>query len=807
MEPDNAHQADDLAPTETVTTTVLKGRYVLGSELGRGGFGITYLATDADVAMRKVVVKILNERRSGDVRHLKRFRGEMEALSRIDHPNVVGVLDYWESKDRQQFLVMQFVPGETLRQRIRRASLPLPTIGIIVSQIGRALTAAHDAGVIHRDVKPENIMIRATNDSGDQVKLIDFGVAAIRAPDDPSLSANVCGTFPYIAPEQFEGESSRASDIYQMGVVAYELVTGIVPFRAGSAGGVAIQQREGIKVMPRQLRADLPESGERAILRALSLNPKDRFHSAREFGEGLADVLEPGRSPPNDWMIRTPSEDTRTGIGRWNASRMIAAAILSVLAVTGYLVYRAQSPAAEFVAVLPFENHTGEPELAYLTAGVTESLIGDLSRIPTLRVSALGSVRKYEGRKPDIRAAGRELGATRIIDGSISKRDGGLFVDTELIDVRTGARTWGNAYSTNISSISEILRSFSIEVTDQLRLKLSGPLRDRLKRQYGVGSTSYETYLKARYALNKRTAADFDQAIRYFEEVVAADPDYAPARAGLAATYARMAIFGPFWSGTRPQDALERAKSAAQGALQLDGTLAEAYEALAMVELNADYKWEAAERDYLRSIDLNPNFGETHENYAMELAALGRSGEAVHEIDLAEKLEPDNSHFRAAHGLILYLGHRYDESLGVYRDIARTPEGARRVADIMAMDYWMKSMPGDAAKVLDSMPREFPELRIPFTITALCREGLMAQARTLHDSFYLHEGRAWWYHLAMAHLNMRRPEDAIRDLETAYQERWYEVIWIGVDPMLDELRSNPGFHRLLMAVKLATKPI
>ncbi|MDP9170723.1 MAG: serine/threonine protein kinase, partial [Acidobacteriota bacterium] len=237
-------------PTQTVRFTLLKGRYLLESELGRGGFGITYLATDRDVASRKVVVKILNERRALDSWYGKKFRGEMEALARIDHPNVVGVIDFGESEAGQQFLVMQFIPGGTLRKTIERQGLPLPAAAEIVRQIGSALTAAHEAGVIHRDVKPDNIMTRATPEGGYQVKLIDFGVATLFAGDDGSATATISGTWVYMAPEQFEGKSSPASDIYQMGVVAYEMVTGGVPFQATHPAGVALQQRDGIRARP-----------------------------------------------------------------------------------------------------------------------------------------------------------------------------------------------------------------------------------------------------------------------------------------------------------------------------------------------------------------------------------------------------------------------------------------------------------------------------------------------------------------------------------------------------------------------------
>ncbi len=226
---------DPLPPTESMAKGLLKGRYLLGPELGRGGFAITYLAADLEVASRKVVVKVLNERRSGDSWSVKKFTSEMEALARIDHPNVVGVIDFGQSADGKPFLVMQYIPGRSLREMIPREGLPLAQVAQIIRQTGRALTAAHEAGVCHRDVKPENVMIPETADGDAQIKLIDFGLARVQTGEGDSQSSSVAGTHTYMAPEQFEGKSSVASDIYQMGVLAYELVTGIVPFRASSS--------------------------------------------------------------------------------------------------------------------------------------------------------------------------------------------------------------------------------------------------------------------------------------------------------------------------------------------------------------------------------------------------------------------------------------------------------------------------------------------------------------------------------------------------------------------------------------------
>jgi serine/threonine-protein kinase len=808
-EPDESRPTGTVGPADIRHAIVLKGRYALGEELGRGGFAVTYLATDLELASRKVVVKILNDRHASDSWSLKKFRGEMEALARIDDPHVVGVLDFWESEKGQQFLVMQYVAGKTLRTMLSREGLPLLEVAEIIRQVGHALTAAHEAGVVHRDVKPDNIMIRET-ESGDRVKLIDFGVASIREAENPGTT-KVCGTFEYMAPEQFEGTASPATDIYQMGIVAWEMLTGSVPFRGTNPASIAVQQRDGPKTMPRTTRPDLPRAAEDVLLTALALNPSDRFSIAREFGDVLSTAL--GLTAPPS--ARRSSMRRSTAIRPWTSARRIRRIRLIAMAVAGavllaagagYFLWTARSPAGDSVAVLPFENRTGQPELAYLVDGVTESLIDDLSRIPTLRVSARGSVLKYEGQKFDARAAGRELGVARIIDGSVVKRDGRLYVTTELIEVRTGARLWGTTYAVDPSSISDVLRQFSSEATDRLRLKLSGPLQNRLKRQYEAGSKSYEKYLKARFYFNKRTKADFDQAIQYFDEVLAENPDYAPALAGLSETYAIIAAFGPLGGGTEPKVAWERARTAANHALELDGTLAEAYGARATVEARADFDWAVAERDYLRSIELNPNVGETHEKYGLELAALGRTAEAIREVGIAEHLEPENSHFHSAHALILYMGRKYDEALRLYKTIAATPGGPARVADAVAEIYWMKGMPAEALNTVGSIPQESSELKVPFSVAALARTGQVDKARALRDEYYLHGGKRLWYYLALADLSMQRSEDAVRDLEEAHREQWADVMWIGVDPLFDPLRSNPGFHRLLAAIKLEPGP-
>ena len=789
VDPDDELGSDGVMAPESSVRDSLKGRYQLVRELGRGGFGVTYLATDTEVASRKVVVKVLQKRRSEDAWSLKKFRGEMEALARIDHPGVVAVVDFGRLDDERPFLVMQYIAGRS----------------DIVRQAARALTAAHEVGVCHRDLKPENIMVQ-TRSGEEQVKLIDFGIASVRDSDAEPTPTKIAGTGVYMAPEQFWGESSPASDIYQLGVVAYEMATGIVPFRKSAPDGLLQQKMKALMAPPRDLRPDLPAAAQDAILRALLPDPHERYPRARDFGDALAAALQRGAVEDvaaTQTSISTetlPSPSVRGDARRHSRLWMLAAALaLAVAAVFWVLL---QPPASDSVAVLPFENRMHDPDMEYLTEGITESLINDLSRIPTLRVSARGSVIRYDSATVDPQRAGRDLHVSRVVRGSVSRRADELRIEAELIDVRSGTRLWGNTYTGKLSSLAEALGQFSTEVTDQLRLKLSEPLKQRLARQYAISSEPYQDYLKGRFHLNKRTPEDYESAVRYFEQAIAKDAAYAPAYAGLAYTYSLLALQASLFGNTAPVHALEEARAAAQKALELDGTLAEAYTSLGYVQMQADYQWDAAEKTFQRAIELDRNWADAHECYALELAALGRFDEGEREIKFAEALEPDQWALRAAQATILYYARRYDDSLAVLDEIKDTAAYAS-FGDLVAPNYWAKSMPAEALAAVLRLPASFtPDLRIPLLVSAYARAKQEKKAKALLNAYPVRPETAVWYYMALAHLALGQKAEALHDLERDYERRSAEILFIAVDPMTDGLRSEERFRALVARMRL-----
>jgi len=783
----------------------LKGRYRLVRELGRGGFGVTYLATDEEVASRKVVVKVLAERRADDAWSLRKFQDEMQALARIDHPGVVAVVDFGYLPDGRPFLVMRYVPGKPLRELIPRGGMPLQRLAGIVRQTGCALTAAHDAGVCHRDLKPANIMVHMLTGGEEQVVLIDFGIASVRDLSSTSTSQNITGTWEYMAPEQFMGKSSPASDIYQLGVLAYELATGIVPFRSATPADLLRQKTGDVKVRPKDLRPDLPETAQGAILRALAPNPAERYPRARDLGDSLAAAVS-GVPDGAAWNVnreilstRTDSFAARGARTRTHARRqLLALATLGLLALAAAVFFRlglSRLPAASSVAVLPFQDRIADSDMDYLSDGITESLTNDLARIGALRLSAYGSVQRYRGPAVDPLRAGRELRVDRVVRGSVSRMGDELRIEAELVDAHSGAHLWGHSYTTRMSSLPEALEQFSMEVTDQLRLSLSGPLKERLARQYAVGSEPYQYYLKALSALNKRTPEEFETAIKFFDQAIAKNSQYAPAHAGLAYTYAQWAMHASVFGGVAPKEMLEEARRAAQKALELDGTLAEAYTSLAYVQMQGDYQWALAEHTFQTAIALEKR-ADALEFYALELAALGRFDEGLVQIKRAEALDPETWAIRAAHATILYYARRYDESLAILRDYSQ-------LGDVIAPNYWAQSMPQEALAAVLRIPETFtPHLRIPLLVSAYARAGEKQRARTLLMEYRMTPENAAWYYLALAHLSLGDRAEALSDLERDYQRRSAEILFVAVDPMMDGLRAEARFRALIARMKL-----
>ena len=516
-------------------------QFKLLEPLGRGGMGQVFLAEDS-ILDRKVALKFLPEKLEGDAMARERFLREAKSAAALDHPYICKIYEIGET-DGTAYIAMEYVEGVTLQEKVASGPLRLPHLLEIGAEIAEAVDAAHKKGIVHRDLKSPNIMV--TRDG--HVKVLDFGLAkkialdghAGSATSSESLTAHdvTPGTVIYMSPEQVKGERiDGRTDIFSLGVVLYELATGKLPFDELTSGSTydAILNREPLP--PRTLNPNVPEDLERVIQKALEKDRDHRYQSAREVGVDLRRMKRTTTDSAPLYVTRSSAELTIPGSpNRWAVWATMSTAL--ALIAFGVLLVRPlfSGGSIDSLAVLPFENVHDDPDVDYLADGIPESLINRLSEVPQLQVMARSTAFRYRGKDVDPRAAGAELGVGAVLTGRVMQRLGRLNVQAELVDVASGSQLWGEQYSRTVTDLLSVQNDIAREISDALRLELSGEELDELARADTQNSQAYQAYLKGRFFLNRRTQVDIEKAVAAFEEAKAVDPDFALARVGLAA--------------------------------------------------------------------------------------------------------------------------------------------------------------------------------------------------------------------------------------------------------------------------------
>jgi serine/threonine protein kinase/tetratricopeptide (TPR) repeat protein len=647
------------------------GAYEIVAPLGSGGMGEVYRAHDVRVD-RDVAIKVLPQSLARDADARARLVREAKAVAAISHPNVLALYEF-EEEGGFAYAVTELLEGETLRAVFNRGPMPWRRAVEIGAAIADGLAAAHAKNIIHRDLKPENVFI---TDDG-RVKILDFGLARSRPapaaplddlqPTAPLLTGDfesdrtVIGTVGYMSPEQLRAEVvTPAADLFSLGCILYEAVTGRGAFRSATA----------IDTMTAVLRDELPpltDSGhrvpfelDRIIRRCVEKSPAARFQSAGDLafalralgsGAGAIDVPLPvsrRRRKPSLWWL---------------------ALLIPIVAAIVLTRRPARNAPIQSLAVLPFANDTSNPANEYLSDGITESLINDLSRVPDLAVVSRTSVFRYKGKDVSPQTAARELKVQAVLTGRIIRPRDELVISTELIDGRTNRHLWGQQFRTRLDDLATAQAKISREIAEQLRLELSGAAREQVSRPRTGSGEAYRLYLHGRYELNKRTGGAFQRAIRYFREAIARDPNYALAYAGLADCYILQSIYNE----APPSTVLPLAREAASRALQLDETLAEAHTSLAYFEMNFGSDLQKAVHEFERAIELNPSYATAHQWYSRCLVEMQRYDEAIREIRRAEQLDP------LSLIIIAELG-------GVYADAGRLDEAVTECSRALALE-------------------------------------------------------------------------------------------------------------------------
>ena len=615
----------------TITTGCRLGPYEVLEPLGSGGMGEVWKARDTRLG-RLVALKVL-KRGDGDPESRRRLLREAQVASRLTHPNICTLHDVGSEGD-VDYLVMELLEGETLHDRLLRGSLAGDELLRVAREMAAGLAQAHAGGTVHRDLKPSNVFLSPAG-----AKLLDFGLArpGPAFPDDGASNAAtasaltapgvVLGTVGYMSPEQVRGEvAGPRSDVFSFGAVLYEMAAGSRAFRSDTA----VETLHAIlKADPPSLpghRAGIPDGLQAVVTRCLAKDPEQRFASGVELVEALR-TLSAG-PVPSARLSAAPRRALKVGITV--AGLLLAAAV-------GVLWSRARSsPPLDSLAILPLVNSTGTPELAWVGDGLTESLIRTMAQIPELRVMATSTVARFRNATVDPIAAGRELNVKAVLTGAVRNAGDRLGVSVSLVDARDGRHLWGESYEREGAEVPALQADIAGQIARALRLHLSGEARRQMSKVPTADREAYLLYLKGRYHWTKRTEADLVKALDLFRQALDRDPSYAPAWAGLAATWD---VLG--YVGYRPGDeAFPRAKDAAQRSLEIDPDNAGALAVLAHVTWFHDHDEAASEALFRKALGIDPSSVDARHWYAHLLSQTGRRDESFEQGKKLLELEP-----------------------------------------------------------------------------------------------------------------------------------------------------------------------
>jgi serine/threonine protein kinase/tetratricopeptide (TPR) repeat protein len=736
------------------------GPYQVISLLGSGGMGEVYRARDTRL-QRDVAIKVLPPSFAADSERLQRFEREAHAAGRLNHPNLLVVHDIG-SQDGFPYLVSELLEGETLRERLVAGGLHIRKAMDCAAQLADGLAAAHEKSIVHRDLKPENVFL--TTDG--RVKILDFGLARLvpattadsKSPTESyaTLPGTILGSVSYMSPEQLRGrEVDHRSDIFSFGIVLFEMACGQRPFQGVTVAETTASILKDDPPPPAQLVAQIPPELDRVILHCLEKNPDERFQSARDLA----------------FALKALASD-RVSSGEVTA------------APTGSI---------DSLAVLPFVNASADSGTEYLSDGITESLIYSLSRLPGLKVLSRSSAFRYKGRDLDSQAAGRELNVRAVLTGRVTQRGDSLLIQTELVDVANGWQLWGERYNRSFEDVFAVQEEIAKEISEKLQLRLTGRERQKLAKRQTEDPEAYQLYLRGRYHWNKRNEEAVRKGISYFQRAIERDPAYSLPYVGLADSYN---ILG-FYSFLPPREAFPKAKAAAARALELDDSLAEAHASMAYAVHYYDWDWSAAERGFLRAIELDQNYATAHHFYATHLAGRARFEEALREIQRARELDPLSLIIGAGLGVILYYARRYDETIEECRKVLEMDPGFVPAHIWLAWAYAQTAMAEvaveecrKALQVSNGSILALAELG-----AVLAASGQKQEAEDILRELSELEGRSYVspYYRAEIYAGLGSAHDALIWLERSCAERSTSLVWLDVNPRFDALRSDPRF--------------
>ncbi len=764
-------------PKEELTTgSTFARRYQIIEELGKGGMGKVYKANDTKIN-EKIALKLIKPEVAADKKTIERFSNELKFARKIRHGNVCQMFDLNEEQGTH-YITMEYVRGEDLKRLIRKMGhLSVGQVIPIAKQVCDGLAEAHKLGVIHRDLKPQNIMI----DEEGNARIMDFGIARSITGKGITGAGVMIGTPEYMSPEQGEvKEVDQRSDIYSLGVILYEMVTGRVPFEGETPLGIAMKHKSEMPKHPKELNAQIPDDLNLVILKCLEKDKEKRYQSAGEVRSEL-ERIEKGiptteRVVPERKPITSKEITIKFGLKRLFIPALVAVALAILVVIIWQLIPRKETvplePGKPSIAVLPFVDLSPQKDQEYFCDGMAEALLNALSSIQDLRVAARTSAFSFKGKEQDIREIGKKLDVKTVLEGSVRKANEQLRISVQLINIADGFQLWSKQYDRKIDDVFTIQDEIAQNIVQALRVELSEEEKQILEKSGTKDVQAYDFYIRGRKYFQQTHCRSFKYAIEMFSQAIKKDPEYALAYAGLADSYAQYYMYCD-----RNKENLDEALTASQKALELDPELAEAHVSRGQA-ISQNLKYEEAEKEFETAIRLNPKLFDAYYFFGRTLRVQGKHKQAARLFEQASQVRPED--FQAPTFLV-----------SAYEDLGLGTEA--REANLRAVEVFKKHLelnPDDSrALVLGS----FALLKSEDEETAV---KWMKRSISLDP-----EEISVLYNAACLYSLMGRVEEALDYFEKAIDSGYSSREWIENDSDLDGIRNHPRFKEIMKKLK------
>lgn len=754
-------------------------RYDVVDRLGAGGMGEVYLCEDPTLG-RRVAIKVLSAAADSDDRATARFLREARAAARLTHPNVCTVYEVGEDSGTV-YIAMQYVEGETLASRLRQGPLSGSEVLRVGLGVAGALAEAHRLGIVHRDIKPQNIMVTTRGD----VVVLDFGLAKLIVSDgsdesDLTRTNTIAGTVPYMSPEQLRGEHlDGRTDIFSLGVVLYELLTGTRPFGGAGAAEVitSILTRD-----PAPLPGSAGELGA-VIHRCIQRDPELRFSNADEM---LAHLSVAGGSTSPIIPVNQEFVATRIGMAAVDgpAPRQSTRA-------------RSRKKSPDSLAILPFQVASATPEAEFLGEGIFESLIADLSTLPRLRVMARSTVSRFHGRDIDPIDVGRQLDVAAVLSGRVQSLGDRFVVRAELVNVSDGSSIWSDQYVRANTDVLKLQDELVQEISSKLRPRLSPAQKSKVTKKRTSDPVAYELYLRGLHLLNRRDIISMKNATELFHEAINADPVFAAPYCGLAEAF----IYFGFLEMRAPLEVYPSARAAATKALELDPEFAEAHAALGWMKVTHEWDWAGADREFRAAVRSNPNCAVAHHWHGLMLSYTRRFDAAREKLLHARALDPLAPIINTAIGSTSHHQGEFEEAIRIYRGVADLAPG------FVPLHLYLGQALEAAGRFEEALAQFVSGLERSRDETLLLAAlghcygamGRRDEAVQIKDTLEARRNERYTspYGIALVHAGLRNEAEALLWLETAYEERAAWLTTVQVDARWNGWREHPRFRAVV----------